>query len=124
MLEMGNYVARGCEDYNETQAVTVYGIVPRPVLLRVGNEEASADVLDVERHKSPWDFFTVNVVAVVIAVAAWIERLAPEVHRFKAVVVDFTLAAAEIGGVEVGLAVDLGSREALIDGAIGRTLIG
>src|ERR1700690_206838 len=106
---MGNYVPRGREDYDVTKAVTGHGVVPRPILLCVGDEQASANVLDIKGSKSLWDFLTVNVVGVVIAVAAWIERLAPEVHRVEGMVVDFDLAAAEIGGVQVGLAVDLRS---------------
>ncbi len=51
MFETALELALGAEDVDEAEASAADGIVARPILFGVGYENASADVLDVERSE-------------------------------------------------------------------------
>src|SRR6266481_3077135 len=57
MLEMGDVPSSGSKDLNEAQAVACHVIVSGGVLLGISDEEAAADVLNVERCEATGDIF-------------------------------------------------------------------
>src|ERR1700674_963339 len=120
MLEVANEFAIGSKDLDEAGAVASDRIVPWPILLGVGDEEAAADFLYIERRETLWD----AVSAAVVAIAGGFERIIIEVHAFEVRVVDFHFGGTEIGDIEEFVAVDLAGRGAFVDGAVRGPVVG
>jgi hypothetical protein len=100
----------GAEDSDETEAGAGDGIVPGSILLSVSDEQAAADVLDIEGREAGGNSLVVE--------GGFVERYALKIR-----VVDLDLGAAEIGDVEEFLALDFTGSHSLVDRAVRRALI-
>src|SRR5258706_7068804 len=83
----------------------------RSILLGISDEEAAADVLDVEGGEANGNS--------VIVEGVLIEMYAAEIR-----VVDLNLAIAEIGDIKETLAIDFARSHSFVDRTIGRALVG
>jgi len=92
VLEVADVLAGRSEEFDEAEAGAPHGIVPRPVLLGVGNEERATDVLNVERREPARDSFSVTVV---IAIAVGIESIFAEMDALEIGVVNFHFSGTE-----------------------------
>src|SRR5258708_559765 len=87
------------------------------VLLRVGYEQASTDVLDVEWRKAMWNAVvverfsiegTVMVISITISIGA-------EIDCIKIGVVDLNVTGTEICHIEITYPLNVGRRAAFVD---------
>src|SRR6267378_5424424 len=115
---MADVLSGGRKDFNEPQTVAGHVVVPVGVLLSVGDEEAAADVLNIEGREAARDVPRTAVVTAVIVIAVGIECIVAKVHGLEIGVVDFDARLAEIGDVKEAVSIDLTARHALIDGSI------
>src|SRR6266446_5018850 len=112
------------ENMNETQAIAPYIIVPGRVLLRIGDEKCSADVLNVKWRKTTRDAFGTALVALVVAIAVGIEGVFIQVNALEVRVIDFHFAGTEVRDVEESLRIYLAGSHAFVNRSIGRAIVG
>src|SRR5260370_4877667 len=124
MLEVADVLAAWREQLDEAEAIAADGVVPRGVLLGIGDEERAADVLNVEGRETAGDAFRTTIVALAITVAVGIEGIFADVHALEVRVVDLDLGGAEIGDVEEAVPVDLGGSHALVDRSVRGAFVG
>jgi hypothetical protein len=84
VLEAALEFTGGAEDIDETEAVATDGIVASCILLSVSDEEAAADVLDIEGRKANGD-------------AIVIEGFFAEIYPLEIGVVDFDASGGLCG---------------------------
>src|SRR5467141_3492040 len=111
VLEVADVLALGREELDEAESSATHGIVTRGVLLGIGDEEGSADVLHVEGSESARN-------------ALGFEGVFIEAHALESGVVDFDFGGAEIRYVEKFVAVDFAGGCAFVDGTIRGAVIG
>src|SRR5260370_1335139 len=119
VLEVADVFARWSKDFDKAKAIATDGIVPWRILLGVGDEEAAADVLDVERREAARD-----ALGTVFVIAVGLERILIEANALEMGVGDFDPGRAEIGDIEGALPVDLSGSCAFVDRAVGSSSIG
>ena len=110
VLEAALEFTGGAEDIDETEAVATDGIVASCILLSVSDEEAAADVLDIEGREANGD-------------AIVIEGFFAEIYPLEIGVVDFDAAGAEVGDVKEPFAIDFAGSHSLVDCTVRRALI-
>src|SRR5260370_9176656 len=66
MLEVADVLAAWREQLDEAEASAADGVVPRGVLLGIGDEERSAVVLQVEGRETPGGAFSITIAALAI----------------------------------------------------------
>ena len=88
---------------------------------RISHDNIIADGLNIERNKVAWqaiidEWLVVAIVTILIEAefirSALILIVPAQLHWMKCVVVDIYSALREVGGVEVAIAVDKGTRQA------------
>jgi len=104
-------LALGREELDEAESSAPDRVVTRRVLLGIGDEEGSADVLHVEGSEAARN-------------ALCFESIFIKVHAIESGVVDFDFGGAEIGDVEETLAVDVGGSHAFVDRAVRGAIVG
>src|SRR5258708_3192996 len=124
MLEVADVLAAWREQLDEAEAIAADGVVPRGVLLGIGDEERASNVLNVEGSETAGDAFCTMIVAAAITVAVGIEGIFAEVHALEVGVVDLDFGGAEIGDVEEAVPVDLGGSHAFVDRAVRGAFVG
>ena len=124
VIEVGDVFAGGCEDFDKTISGTGDIVVTSGILLGVGDEQRASDVLNVEWGEA-WGnaLGAIAVVGIVVAIVARVKSFGEEAHAIKIGVVDFHTAGAEIGGIEVGGAVQDSDREAFVNRAVRGTVV-
>src|SRR5882724_2040478 len=106
MLKMADVPAGRREDFNEAQTVAGHVIVPGGVLLGVGDEQNSADILNVKWREAAGDAFSAAVVTVVITIAVGIESIFAEVLALEIGAINFDSRRTEIRDVKKFVAVE------------------
>lgn len=110
MLKAGDKFARWGVDVDEAETISAHGVVEGGVLLGIGHEKASADVLYVEWGKTGRD-------------GRIIKRVETERHGIEMGIVDFHTGGAEIRHIEEAVTVDVCGCGALVDGPYRRAPI-
>src|SRR5207237_64412 len=110
MLEMADVLPGGHKDFNEAQTVARHVIVSGGVLFGISDEEAAADVLNVERREAVRNFLS-------------LERIAAKVHGLEIGVIDFDASLPEIGDIQEAVSIDFPGRRAFVNRTIGAAVI-
>src|SRR4029077_13072617 len=110
MLEVSDVLAGGRKNLDKAKARASNIIVSCGILLRVSNEEAAANILNVERRKPARDVLgsavVTIVVVIVIAIAIGIEGIVSYMYPHVFGVVNFDAALAEICDVQIVLPIE------------------
>src|SRR6202022_3197627 len=130
VLEATLEFTRGAENVDEAKTGAANGIVASCILLGVGDEKATTDVLYVEGREATGNILVLEGTFVrtpargTVGNVVLVRGVFTELHALEVCVVNFDGGVAEIGDVEESLALDFAGGHPFVDGAVRRAVIG